>query len=511
MNGILGMTELALGTQLTVEQREYLQMVKSSAESLLTILNDILDFSKIEARKLHLDPVPFHLRDTIGDTVRALAFRAQQKQVELACHISRDVPEYVIGDPGRVRQVIVNLVGNAIKFTSQGEVVVTVRSEIGPRDSSGPMGPKSESPGALLYFEVSDTGIGIPPDKLATIFDPFEQADRSTTRRYGGTGLGLAISDQLVRLMGGGFQVRSTPGKGSTFAFTVRLEVPDRPPEEPGTLPRRESLQGVRVLGVDDNATNRRILEDVLAGWGIQATVCPSADEAFAEAMRAQQAGEPYALVLLDAHMPDVDGFMLAERIQKTPALAGMPLVMLTSAGLSEDLTRCRQLGIDAYLLKPIKQSDLLVTLLTALDSSRRQQRPPAEAIQPVATSRALRILLAEDNVVNQKLGVRLLEKRGHSVVVVGNGREAMAALERERFDVVLMDVQMPEMDGLEATAEIRRQEQVTGGHQPILAMTAHAMKGDRELCLTAGMDDYVAKPIQPGELFDALERILGK
>jgi PAS domain S-box-containing protein len=511
MNGILGMTELALGTQLTSEQREYLQMVKSSAEALLTILNDILDFSKIEARKLILDPVPFNLRDIVGDTVRALAFRAQQKSVELACHISRDVPEYVIGDPGRLRQVIVNLVGNSIKFTTQGEVVVTVSSAAcGFAQDMRESTAKPQAAVGNLCFTVRDTGIGISPEKLASIFVPFEQADRSTTRRYGGTGLGLAISSQLVGLMGGSIQVSSTVGKGSMFAFTVRLEVPERPPVEdairfpPG---RRESLQAMRVLAVDDHAINRRIIEDVLSGWQMRPTICCTADEAFNEALRAAKAGEAYPLMLLDAHMPDVDGFMLARRIQQAPELSSMALIMLTSAGRAEDVGMCRQLEIDAYLLKPIKQSDLLATLLTTLDASRRQ-RQPAQAVRAESPGRSLLVLLAEDNVINQKVGVRLLEKCGHSVRVVSNGREALEALAREPFDLVLMDVQMPEMDGLEATAAIRKQEESSGTHLPILAMTAHAMKGDRELCLTAGMDGYVAKPIQPRELYDAIDRL---
>jgi two-component system sensor histidine kinase/response regulator len=513
MNGILGMTELALGTQLTNEQREYLQMVKSSAEALLTILNDILDFSKIEARKLHLDPVPFHLRDIVGDTVRALAFRAQQKNVELACHISRSVPEYVIGDPGRLRQVIVNLVGNSIKFTAQGEVVVQVEvSSVSSENAEQePPNTKHQRPSTVeLCFTVRDTGIGIAPEKLATIFDPFEQADRSTTRRFGGTGLGLAISSQLVGLMGGKIQVSSIVGKGSTFAFTVRLQVPERPPVEDASAAvprRREALQGLRVLVVDDHAINRRILEDVLIGWQMQPTICCSADEAFTEALRAVRAGQGYPLMLLDAHMPDVDGFMLARRVQQTPELSAMVLIMLTSAGRAEDVATCRQLGIDAYLLKPIKQSDLLTTLLTTLDSSRKQ-RPPVPAARAEKPGRVLRVLLAEDNVINQKVGVRLLEKRGHSVRVVSNGKEALEAMAGEPFDLVLMDVQMPEMDGLEATAIIRQKEQTTGKHLPVLAMTAHAMKGDREMCLTAGMDGYIAKPIQPRELFEAIDRL---
>jgi PAS domain S-box-containing protein len=521
MNGILGMTELALGTNLSAEQREYLQMVKSSAEALLTILNDILDFSKIEARKLHLDSVVLNLRDAVGDTVRAMAFRAQQKGLELACHIAREVPDHVIGDPGRLRQVIVNLVGNAIKFTSSGEVVVSVELTHGDTEPqrrkeeelNGPSSPSSSlglgSSVVQILFSVRDTGIGIPANKLAAIFDPFEQADRSTTRRYGGTGLGLAISSQLVQLMGGRIAVRSEVGAGSTFSFVARFGLPEKQPVEMEAM-QRVTLAGMRVLAVDDNATNRRILEDVLQGWQMQPTVCTSAQEALAEALRAAESNEPYPLVLLDAHMPETDGFMLARQFQQEPRLAGTPLVMLTSAGQTEDVVRCRELGIDAYLLKPIKQSDLLTTLLTVVDSSRRQARqvrPSVDAPRPA--ERALRVLLAEDNVVNQKLGVRLLEKRGHLVVVVGNGREALQALQRERFDVVLMDVQMPEMDGLEATAAIRAEESQRGGHLPILAMTAHAMKGDREMCMKAGMDGYVAKPIQPRELFDAIERVV--
>jgi PAS domain S-box-containing protein len=504
MNGILGMTELALGTNLTAEQREYLQMVKSSAEALLTILNDILDFSKIEARKLHLDPLPFNLRDAVGDTVRALAVRAQQKGVELVCDIRSDVPEFVVGDPGRLRQVLVNLIGNAIKFTERGEVVVGVqlarRASEGKEDPSLARRANSASVVDLLFF-VRDTGIGIPADKLQRIFQPFEQVDRSTTRRYGGTGLGLAISTQLIELMGGSVQVTSEEGKGSTFSFTAQMGIPAEPPSMP--VPRPVELTGMRVLAVDDHATNRRILQEVLGSWQMRPTLCEDAPAALTELLRAAAAGESYPLVLLDAHMPDMDGFMLAQQIHQTPQLRGTILVMLTSAGQPEDINRCRELGIGAYMLKPLKQSDLLSTLLAVLaglpgPASTSQSARPA--------SRTLRVLLAEDNPVNQKLGIRLLEKQGHAVVVVNNGKEAVAALERDRFDVVLMDVQMPEMDGLEATTLIRRQES-PGQRVPILAMTAHAMKGDRECCLEAGMDGYIAKPIQPRELYEAIGR----
>jgi CheY-like chemotaxis protein len=490
-------------------------MAKSSAESLLTILNDILDFSKIEARKLQLEPVVFSLRDAIGDTVRALAVRAQQKGLELACQIHQDVPEHVVGDPGRLRQVVVNLIGNAIKFTADGEVVVTVglqnadcrlQNEKGTPDASASSSSNLQSAFCILQFQVRDTGIGIPEHKLATIFQPFEQVDRSTTRRFGGTGLGLSIAAQLVEMMGGRIWATSESERGSTFAFTIRLGVAEQAPE---IVPaRRTAVVGARVLAVDDNATNRRILQEVLCGWQMRPTLCVSGAEALVELERAAAAGEPYPLVLLDAHMPEMDGFTLASRIQQSPLLAGIRLVMLTSAGQTDDVARCRKLGIEAYLLKPIKQSDLLTTLLNALDAGRRL--PPApEAATPASGPRVFRVLLAEDNVVNQKLGVRLLEKRGHTVVVAGNGREALEVLARESFDVILMDVQMPEMDGLEATAAIRADEARTRRHLPIIAMTAHAMKGDRERCLAAGMDAYVAKPIQPKELYEAIDQVM--
>jgi two-component system, sensor histidine kinase and response regulator len=489
MNGIIGMTELALGTRLDAEQREYLGMVKSSAEALLVILNDILDFSKIEARKLSLDAVTFSLRDAVGDTLRSLAVRAQQKGIELSSHICNDVPDYVTGDPGRLRQVLMNLLGNAIKFTTGGEVSVRVC-------------PVSGEGGERLRFEVSDTGIGIPADKLGTIFQPFEQADHSTTRRFGGTGLGLAIATQLVELMGGQLSVTSEPQRGSTFSFGARLPEAAPPPD---VVPRPlGSLVGLRVLAVDDHATNRRLLEDVLAGWKMNATVVESAPLALAELRRAAQAQQPYPLLLLDAHMPDVDGFTLAWQVRQVPSLAGTVFVMLTSAGQPDDLARCRELGISATLIKPIKQSDLLATLLDALDLILHVTPVPV----PIAFERPLRVLLAEDNVINQKLATRLLEKRGHSVTVAATGLEALDAIGRGVFDLVLMDVQMPDMDGLEATQIIRRREQGTGRRLPVIAMTARAMKGDRESCLDSGMDGYLAKPIQPRELFEALERV---
>jgi PAS domain S-box-containing protein len=545
LHGVIGMTELALGTELTREQREYLQLAQASAESLLDVINDILDFSKIEARKLQLEEEPFRLRDNVGDTLKALALRAQEKHIELACRVAPEVPDALVGDPGRLRQVVVNLVGNAIKFTEQGEVVVSVErqttdhtdhtEEVGQAKvkpaGPGARGPcaSSASPGDLsvpsvssvvrLRFSVRDTGIGIPAGKQQLIFEAFAQADGSTTRKYGGTGLGLAISSQLVQMMGGRIWVESAPGRGSTFHFTARFALADGPPPCPpsgagegargGARPAR--LHGLPVLVVDDNATNRRILEEVLGNWGLQPLAVDSGPAALAALERAAAGGQPFPLVLLDAHMPEMDGFTLAGRIRQAPELPGPAVVMLTSAGHPDDPARCRALGIDAYLMKPVKQSELFDALLGVLGRSLRDAGPAATdtAALEGPGRRPLRVLLAEDNLVNQKLAVRLLEKEGHQVVVAPTGRQVLDALAREPFDLVLMDVQMPEMDGFEAASRIRRAEEGTGRHVPILAMTAHAMKGDRERCLEAGMDAYVAKPIQPGELAEAINRLV--
>jgi PAS domain S-box-containing protein len=505
MNGVIGMTELALDTELSPEQREYLSMVKVSAESLLAVINDILDFSKIEARKLHLDSVDFDLPEHVADTVKALAIRAQQKGLELACHIAPGVPEMVVGDPGRLRQILVNLIGNAIKFTAQGEVVLDVRVESEERraesqtDAAGSLALCS--PLSTLHFEVRDTGIGIPPDKQQVIFEAFTQVDVSTTRKYGGTGLGLTISAQLVSMMGGRIWVESEPGKGSTFHFTAHFghsQQPRAAPREPA------NLHNLPVLVVDDNATNRRILSEMLLSWRMRPLVVDSGRMALQAMHQASVLGDPFALVLLDGHMPEMDGFMLAAEIQRSPIFDGVALLMLTSAGLPEDVARCRELGIRAYLTKPVKQSDLLDSILKHLG------RPIAEpeitdAASFAPPARPLRILLAEDNPINQKLALALLQKHSHEVTVVPNGVEALGMVERVPFDMVLMDVQMPELDGFEATARIRQQEKSRGGHLPILAMTAYAMKGDRERCLAAGMDGYVAKPIQPEELYGAI------
>jgi PAS domain S-box-containing protein len=501
MNGILGMTELALDAEMSSEQREYLTMVKASADALLGVINDILDFSKIEAGKLDLDEAPFNLRDNLGDTVRTLALRAHKKGLELACHVLPDVPDRVIGDANRLRQVIVNLVGNAIKFTEFGEVVVRVQLANGQPPANREK--VARSPSALLHFTVADTGIGIAPEKQKAIFEPFVQADGSTTRKYGGTGLGLAISARLVELMGGHIWLESTPGRGSAFHFTARFGLHDQPrPPKPG----RVDLEGVTTLVVDDNATNRRILEEMLSNWHMQPVVVSSGPEALAELARAAAAGKPYPLVLLDAMMPGMDGFTLAEEIKKRPALADTTLLMLSSAEGSS--ARARELPIAACVMKPVKQSDLFDAIVICLGSSLRRDTLALAAAPPApGAARPLRILLAEDNAVNQKLMVRLLEKRGHRVTLAADGKEALAALDREDFDLALMDVQMPEIDGFEATSAIRRGEQATGRHLPIIAMTAHAMKGDRERCLKAGMDGYVSKPIQAAELFEIIER----
>ncbi|HLJ97569.1 MAG TPA: response regulator [Gemmataceae bacterium] len=509
MNGIIGMTELALDSDLTSEQREYLTMVKTSADALLAVINDILDFSKIEAGKFDLDRIDFALRDNLGDTMKTLALRAHKKGLELACQVQMDVPDILTGDPGRLRQVLVNLVGNAIKFTEQGEVVVSVervRAEPGAsvtEEAAGAASPAS----CTLHFWVRDTGIGIPPHKQEAIFAPFVQADGSTTRKYGGTGLGLTISVRLVELMGGRLWLESEVGQGSTFHFTARFRIPAEP--QLRSLPVQPvDLQDLPVLVVDDNATNRRILEEMLTNWHMKPTVVESGRSALAEMKRAVAAGQPYPLVLLDAMMPEMDGFSLARQVHQQPQWAGATIMMLSSADRGMNSARLQELGIAAYLTKPIKQSELFDAIMMTLGVAARRAEP-AEDAKPTAARPGRRILLAEDNAVNQKLVVRLMERAGHHVVVAENGRQAVALLEAQSVDLVLMDVQMPDMDGFEATAAIRRKEAATGGHVPIVAMTAHAMKGDRERCLAAGMDGYVAKPIQARELFAALDQLL--
>ncbi len=509
MNGIIGMTELALETALTPEQHEYLSMVKSSADSLLRVINDILDFSKIEAGKLDLEPRDFELRDSLADAVGALSLAAHERGLELACHVEADVPDALIGDEGRLRQILINLVGNAVKFTEQGEVVVHATREWQSEEEVG------------LRISVRDTGIGIPADKLPLVFGAFAQADSSTTRRYGGTGLGLAICRQLAEMMRGRIWAESEEGRGSTFHFVGRFGVRSASLPVPAVSQAVE-LRALPVLVVDDNATNRRILQDMLRNWGMSPTVVEGGPAAIAALRQASNLGEPYSLVLLDAMMPDMDGFELAECIKTQPDLAGATVMMLSSAGRHGDATRCRELGVYQYLVKPVKQSELMNAIVNAMSQHASGIRPgnapdpepapPSVVATAVVREPSLRILLAEDNAVNQRLALRLLERRGHSVVLVNNGREAVRVLELEgtgAFDLVLMDVQMPEMNGLEATAAIRELQRGTGRRIPIVALTAHAMKGDRERCLAAGMDGYVSKPIRADELFATVRELL--
>jgi two-component system sensor histidine kinase/response regulator len=495
MNGIIGMTDLALATDLTKEQREYLDMVKLSADSLLGILNQILDISKIEAGRIELEELEFDLRNTLESVVEMLAVKAKEAGLELVCHIKPDVPGALVGDPGRLRQVIVNLAGNALKFTQQGEVVIRVETE------------KEEDSSVRLHFTVSDRGIGIPQDKINSIFDSFIQVDSSTTRKYGGTGLGLAISKQLVELMDGSIWVESELGKGSTFHFIARFGLGHGDARD--TLHLGElDLSGVPVLIVDDSAANRLVFQEMTLNWGLVPSVAANGKEALFKMEEAFESGRPYKLLLLDFQMPEMDGFEVAKRVKAAPYGVDIEIVLLTSLGQRGDASHCKKLGISGYLVKPIKHSELLDAITIALGHTRDEKTPVITSYTIQEARRRLRILLAEDNLVNQKLAVRLLEKRGHRVVVASNGREAVEKFEGDNFDLILMDVQMPEMDGFEATQTIREKETGEGGHMPIVAMTAHAAKGDRERCLQAGMDDYVAKPIKTEELFTVIEKL---
>jgi two-component system sensor histidine kinase/response regulator len=490
MNGIIGMSELALDTDLTAQQRDYLVTVKSSADLLLSILNDILDFSKIESRKLEFESIPFSVRDLVASMLKPLAIKADQKGLELLFDFDPAVPAGIIGDPVRLQQVLTNLVGNAIKFTEHGHVLIEVREEAHSAGST------------MLHFAVTDTGMGIPPGKHATIFEAFSQADGSTTRRFGGTGLGLTISSTLVKMMGGRIWVESDTGKGSTFHFTAGFDTTDLvSPEQPEPL-----LAELPVLIVDDNPVNRRILLAQLLRWHTRPTAVHSGLAALDTLSAAAHAGSPFVLVLLDVNMPDLDGFQVAEQISARPELAGATIMMLSSSGLHGETSRCRELGVSAYLTKPIQASDLHDAICRVLNRSSKDTVPAPARPSIGQAKRALRILLAEDNVVNQRVAVGLLSKRGHHVTVANNGIEALTAFDREPFDIVLMDVQMPEMGGFDATAAIREREVRSGTHIRIVAMTAHAMNGDRERCLAAGMDGYLSKPIDPAMLYATLE-----
>ena len=498
MNGIIGMAELALETELSGEQREFLAIVKSSADSLLSIINDILDFSKIEVGKLSLDPIEFHLQDHLGRTMKTLAIAAHHKDLELAYFVSPDLPEFVVGDPIRLHQVVLNLVGNAIKFTEKGEVVLRV-------------GLESKGADALrLRFSVTDTGIGIPLEKQKLIFEPFTQGDTSTTRKYGGTGLGLSISMRLIEMMSGRIWLESEAGNGTTFHFTSQFGLASNAAKSSRNADQA-MLQNMRVLVVDDNETNRLILERTLLGWGMNPTTVPGAVAALAALGEAQEVNAPFRLLIVDCHMPEMDGFTLVEQVQKLRELDAPVMVMLTSGGQRGDSLRCKELGVAAHLIKPVAQSDLLQTLLRVVVTPgvAARQAPLATNHAHRDTGKPLRILLAEDNLVNQRVAGGILKKRGHTVVVVGNGAQAVTALENQCFDVVLMDVQMPVMDGVEATTVIRERERVIGGHLPIIAMTAHAMAGDRQRFLESGMDNYISKPVRPQDLFSAIAAVL--
>jgi PAS domain S-box-containing protein len=500
MNGVIGMTGLLLETELTTSQREYVETLRTSGESLLAIINDILDFSKIESGKFELDPISFNLRDSLAANLKTLAQVAHSKALELVCEVSSSVPEVIVGDPTRLRQVLINLVGNAIKFTERGEVALQVEVQSRDRDC------------LALKFTVRDTGIGIAPQKQGLVFQPFTQADGSTARRFGGTGLGLTISSRLIELMRGRVWLESELGCGSQFHFTAEFGMPEGPTLRPS---ERRSLAGVPIVIVDDNRTSRRATERMVREMQMVPITASNAMEGLAALREARTGGCPFPLVIVDAHMPEMDGFALVQEVRKDGGVKCPTIMLLTSGGFRGDAARCRELGVAAYLTKPIGRTELQEAILAVMEppaagrNASRAALITRHSLREAGAAKAFRVLLAEDDRVNQHLARRLLERQGYEVEVAVNGREALAAMEKGRFDVVLMDIQMPAMDGFEVTAAVREREKATGARQPIIAMTAHALSGDRERCLAAGMDGYVSKPVNSRVLIDAIDKAL--
>ncbi|TWU43503.1 Signal transduction histidine-protein kinase BarA [Novipirellula aureliae] len=502
LNAVVGMTELALATDLTSEQRDYLQCVQSSADTLLDLLNDVLDVSKIEAGKMEIESVVFNIAELIRETLQALAVKAHEKNLELAVHMPMDIPPFMQGDPTRIRQVLFNLVGNAIKFTEHGEVVVEVEQQWATDDE------------VCLHFAIHDTGVGIPRERLRKIFESFTQVDSSMARRFGGTGLGLTITSELIRMMDGKIWVQSKLGKGSTFHVTMTLKSA-QPPEAAAGAVDAEQLAGKTALVVDDNATNRRILDEMLKNWGVHTTLADGADNALVELSDATQAGHPFDLILLDARMPRADGFQLAETIKNRQDLACGTVVMLSSADRPNSAARCRQLGIETYLVKPVSASSLLEAIMASVEHQNSKSfdgdvttANGAPAIKDQA-EKQLRVLVVDDHGPNRQLAISILQRRGHVCEAAEDGDEAVKAFSRQAFDLILMDVQMPGIDGFTATKRIREREKSTGTHTPIVALTAHALSGDREKCLAAGMDSYLAKPIHARQLVALVEQLI--
>jgi two-component system sensor histidine kinase/response regulator len=495
MNGIIGMTELALSTDLTYEQRDFIETARSSADTLLAILNDILDYSKIEARKIELDPTPFNLNELVGDSMKSLALEAHKKGLELAFSIGPGIPDDLVGDPGRLRQILINLAGNAIKFTARGEVVVHVSAE------------PSHSAHVGLHFAVRDTGIGIPPEKQCKLFRPFEQADSSTTRQFGGTGLGLAICKSIVELMGGKIWLESEPGVGTVAHFTIALEPSPVIVGTPSMVEIRE-LEGMAVLIVDDNSTNRRILREMLQRWRMRPQDAMSGQQGLRMLEQASAAGDPFRLIICDEQMPVMSGLEVAERIRGNPLLSHATIMMLTSSDQAASAAKCRTMGVESYLVKPIKPAEMLTMIRRTLTAS-AQFVPRRATVPKIPTggNRRLRVLVAEDNDVNQKVVLAFLERMGHQATLAIGGADALEQWSPGKFDLILMDVQMPNIDGYEATRRIRAQEHTRLNRVYIVAMTAHAMHGDREKCLASGMDEYVAKPVGFKQLEEAIAK----